>query len=268
MAKNLLNGIGLIKKETSGKSCLNYANTLKVNDGHGDNNNGIVTNAKRSDDYIVVPESVLTAKIHDTGRQMLDGKLVLVENEGVPLKPVNVDQSSVKTNVELTIDPTTMSVSFIYTSQFSFEKGTGRIGDQNSSMGHNIYVRAMIEIDAHQEMIDTLVVVVLIRTFVVNNNGNATILANHFDVLNMVVNEEDVTPSSVLGVTFSKDGLNRENNKASDLGAGESDNKGEEVFNETTSFMAPKQSKVSSSSRVVGGGNGNSSLCEQQILTY
>ncbi|GJV96870.1 hypothetical protein Tco_1548447 [Tanacetum coccineum] len=170
--------------------------------------------------------------------------------------------------------------------------------------GHNIYVRAMIEIDAHKEMIDTMVVVVpklndigytcvtirikyewklsrcgtcavfghtldrctkvvLIRTFVVNNNGNATVLANHFDVLNMVVNEEDVTPSSVLGATFAKNGLSRGNNKASDLGADESDSEAEEVFNETTSFMAPKQPKVSSSSRVEGGGNEKSSLCEQ-----
>nr|GEX41466.1 hypothetical protein [Tanacetum cinerariifolium] len=89
----------------------------------------------------------------------------------------------------------------------------------------------------------SLIQVVLIRTFMVNNNGNATVLANHFDVLNMVVNEEDVTPSSVLGATISKEGLNRGNNKASDLGADESDSEAEEVFNETTSFMAPKQSK-------------------------
>ncbi|GJZ80071.1 zf-CCHC domain-containing protein, partial [Tanacetum coccineum] len=78
----------LIEKETSGQSCLNYANTSKVNDGHGDNNDSIVTNAKRSDANIVVPKSVLAAKIHDMERQMLDGKLVLVDNEGVPLKPI------------------------------------------------------------------------------------------------------------------------------------------------------------------------------------
>ncbi|GJZ97670.1 zf-CCHC domain-containing protein [Tanacetum coccineum] len=88
MEKSFLNGIGLIEKETSGQSCLNYANTSKVNDGHGDNNDSIVTNAKRSDANIVVPKSVLAAKIHDMERQMLDGKLVLVDNEGVPLKPM------------------------------------------------------------------------------------------------------------------------------------------------------------------------------------
>ncbi|GJR41276.1 hypothetical protein Tco_1216960 [Tanacetum coccineum] len=89
----------------------------------------------------------------------------------------------------------------------------------------------------------SLIQVVLIRTFVINNNGNAMVLANHFDVLNIVVNEEDVTPSSVLGATFAKNGLNRGNNKASDLGADESDSEAEEVYNETTSFMAPKQPK-------------------------
>nr|GEW32264.1 calmodulin-binding protein 60 B-like [Tanacetum cinerariifolium] len=77
---------GLIKKETSGKSCLNYANTSKVNDGHGDNNDGIFTNAKRSDANIVVLESVLAAKIHEMERQMLDDKLVLVDNECCSVK--------------------------------------------------------------------------------------------------------------------------------------------------------------------------------------
>ncbi|GJS23504.1 hypothetical protein Tco_0452136 [Tanacetum coccineum] len=156
MEKSFLNGIGLIEKEMSGQSCLNYANTSKVNDGHGDNNDSIVTNAKRPDANIVVPKSVLAAKIHDMERQMLDGKLVLVDNEGVPLKPMYVDQSSVKTNVEPMVDPTTkmvsymsatsfnkeedsnhrfyvrMPVPFIYTSRLSFEKGTGRTGGQNS----------------------------------------------------------------------------------------------------------------------------------------
>nr|GEW81306.1 hypothetical protein [Tanacetum cinerariifolium] len=70
---------------------------------------------------------------------------------------------------------------------------------------------------------------------------------------------EDVTPSSVLGATGAKDGSNPTNNKASDLGAEESDSEVVEIFNETTSFMDPNQSKVSSSSTSEGG-NRKSSL--------
>ncbi|GJT81307.1 hypothetical protein Tco_1055649 [Tanacetum coccineum] len=64
---------------------------------------------------------------------------------------------------------------------------------------------------------------------VVINNDNTTVLVNPFDVLNIVVNEEDVTPSSVLDTTVAKDGSNPENNKASDLGAKESDSEVEEA---------------------------------------
>nr|GEV00938.1 hypothetical protein [Tanacetum cinerariifolium] len=94
---------------------------------------------------------------------------------------------------------------------------------------------------------------------VVNNNGNNMVMANSLYVLNKVVNEEDVTPSSVLDATGAKDGLNPTNNKASDLDAEESDSEVVEIFIETTSFMAPNQSKVSSSSTSEGG-NGKSSL--------
>nr|GEV44510.1 hypothetical protein [Tanacetum cinerariifolium] len=97
---------------------------------------------------------------------------------------------------------------------------------------------------------------------VVNNNGNNMAMANILYVLNKVLNEKDVTPSSVLGATGAKDGSNPTNNKASDLGAEESDSEVVEIFNETTSFMAPNQSKVSSSSTSEGG-NRKSSLYDK-----
>ncbi|GJQ90144.1 hypothetical protein Tco_0001283 [Tanacetum coccineum] len=78
-------------------------------------------------------------------------------------------------------------------------------------------------------------------------------------IMTLVVNEEDVTSSSVLGATGAKDGSNPTNNKASNLGAEESDSEVVEIFNEITSFMAPNQSKVSSSS-TSGGGNRKLSL--------
>nr|GEU81698.1 reverse transcriptase domain-containing protein [Tanacetum cinerariifolium] len=63
---------------------------------------------------------------------------------------------------------------------------------------------------------------------VVNNNGKTTILTNPFDVLNMVVNEKDVTLSTILGATISKDYSKPRNNKASDLGVEESGSEVEE----------------------------------------
>ncbi|GJR33501.1 hypothetical protein Tco_1209185 [Tanacetum coccineum] len=42
-----------------------------------------------------VEMSFLAAKIHDIERQMLKGKLVLVNDVGVPLKPLNVDGQTI-----------------------------------------------------------------------------------------------------------------------------------------------------------------------------
>nr|GEU43341.1 hypothetical protein [Tanacetum cinerariifolium] len=72
MDNGFLNERGVKKKETSGQYGQNCANTSKVNDAYSDNNDGVVMNAMRFDANIIVPESVLTAKIHDINCQMLD----------------------------------------------------------------------------------------------------------------------------------------------------------------------------------------------------
>nr|GEW28628.1 hypothetical protein [Tanacetum cinerariifolium] len=135
------------------------------------------------------------------------------------------------------------------------------------------YDRATIDIDAQNEMIDTL-----LWPFLKLNNirytrvticieyerkphscGTCAFFGHTLDTCTKVVNEEDVTPRSVLGAIGAKDGSNPKNIKASDLGAEESESEVVEIFNETTSFMTPNQSKVSSSSTSEGG-NRKSSL--------
>nr|GEV44096.1 reverse transcriptase domain-containing protein [Tanacetum cinerariifolium] len=81
----------------------------------------------------------LGANIHDIKSKMLQGNLVLVEEDGKPLKPSNETSNTASSRVLMWYPIASV---------------------EEVSWGHSSYVRAMIEIDAYKEMIDTLVMVI------------------------------------------------------------------------------------------------------------
>ncbi|GJS92206.1 hypothetical protein Tco_0774842 [Tanacetum coccineum] len=83
----------------------------------------------------------------------------------------------------------------------------------------------------------------------------------------MVDNDNDVANCGGLGMENDKVGSNIRRNKEVDLGAEDSESDLDEVYNETTSFIAPKQSKASSSYKNEDD-NGKSSLYEHWKESY
>nr|GEV09576.1 hypothetical protein [Tanacetum cinerariifolium] len=108
--------------------------------------------------------SSITPMINDMERQMLEGKLVLVGDDGIHVKPVNADgQASIKDSIEVSSKICNVSNvnSLGHVSYAKLVNGeTSRKSVNFESWGGLSYSRAMIKLRVDAELKDTLVVVV------------------------------------------------------------------------------------------------------------
>nr|GEU46946.1 hypothetical protein [Tanacetum cinerariifolium] len=213
----------------------------------------------------------IVEKIQDIKRQMLEGKIVLVGNDGISFKPLNANRLNGK--------PSKKAANFHTLIAMTGNGVDVAVCLESVLEGRSSFARVMIDLHVDVELKDTLVVAkpeiegdgYLLHSIrverakpndtnsnkvssdnnfdskfmvdVASSSGEKIMTSNLFDVLNMVENDIKVAPSD--SVNTKGDDLNARNSKFVNLGNEDNDNENdvEEDDNETASYMASKSSK-------------------------